>query len=257
MLPRRNSVIGFSPMPIDDLPSSRALERLKSEQRQQTPDVVRKAAIAVSKLFAGDFGAAVESFGEFHDAIADERSEYLMRWIIADLRAQDLKYEELSARLQEYLTTDWIGLLADADRKARETRAKERIRRIALILVGSVREPIPAPDETEEAMRIAMELTDEDVAALRSVLEAQEKYENQPAPFLGVLKPPLVPELGPNRALSSFGKLQGLGLIIRAQDRAEQLGGVTHPSGGGFFMLERGQNFLRSIAVQATPGHVA
>jgi hypothetical protein len=235
---------------IDSLPSSKALERLESERRQQSPQLSSKALVAVAKLFQGDFVGAVESFGEFHDAFAGERSEYLLRSIIEDLKTLDLKYEELSARQQESLETDWPGLLADADRKARETRAKERVRRIAQILVGALREPIPPPDETEEAMRIAMELTDHDVIVLQSVNEAQWRYDHQEAPVLGVLKPPLVPELPGEQVLSHFGKLQGLGLIILAQYRSEQSGGGGYPSGGGFFILERGKAFLRAISTK-------
>jgi hypothetical protein len=235
-------------MAIDDLPSARGLAQISAERLQNSPDVVQKGVRTLAKLLSGDFTAAAEFFGAFHDAIGDERSEYLLRLIVEDLGAQNRQLQELSARHQQYLATDWLALLADADRKARQTRAKERIQRMAQIIVGAAHEPIRPPDETEEATRIAMELTDEDVVALRAVYEAQHRYENQKAPAIGILKAPTVPQLPREQVLSHFGKLQGLGLIIRAEDYTQQLSGGAYPSGGGFFVLERGKSFLRAIA---------
>lgn len=93
-----------------------------------------------------------------------------------------------------------------------------------------------------------MELTDHDVVVLQSVSEAQWHYEHQETPPLGVLKAPLVSQLPREQVLASFGKLQGLGLIIRAQDHSEQSGTNSYPSGGGFFVSEPGKAFLRAIA---------
>lgn len=93
-----------------------------------------------------------------------------------------------------------------------------------------------------------MELTNEDVLALDAVYNEQQRYENQKGPAVGFLKAPMVPQLPKEQVLSHFGKLQGLGLIIRAEDHSQQLGSGSYPTGGGFFVLERGKAFLRAIA---------
>ena len=62
-------------------------------------------------------------------------------------------------------------LLLDASRKAMATRAIERVKRIAIILANGIVDPRPIDeDEVEEMMRIATELTDQDVSFLRELV---------------------------------------------------------------------------------------
>jgi hypothetical protein len=62
-------------------------------------------------------------------------------------------------------------LVLDGFRRAEQTRAKDRIKRIATILANAaVTDPIPEADEVEEMMRIAMELSDRDILPLRELL---------------------------------------------------------------------------------------
>jgi hypothetical protein len=65
-------------------------------------------------------------------------------------------------------------LVIDAARKAEATRAQERVRRIGLILANGITEvkPIDA-DEIEEMMRIAMELSDQDLDFLRELIRIE------------------------------------------------------------------------------------
>ncbi len=56
------------------------------------------------------------------------------------------------------------ALILDAARKAENTRAKERVKRLGLILANAVVEPKPVDaDEVEEMMRLAMEMSDRDI----------------------------------------------------------------------------------------------
>ncbi len=233
-------------MPIDDPAPSRALERLEAEARHRSPSVVRSLRSAFLNLLQGDIPDAVRSFTEADDALGDERSAYLLRCIVADVKRLNLNYDELSAQLHQYLETDWGELWADANRKARVTRAKERIRRISQILASSIREPIPPPDETEEAMRIAMELTDDDVLVLERVYQAAQGYEHSKG-WNDTIFAPEVPEIPRGRVLTSFAKLQAFGLIIKPQDHAVLTRSASYPTGGGFLVLPLGVSFVESI----------
>lgn len=65
-------------------------------------------------------------------------------------------------------------LLLDAFRKAENTRAKDRVRRIGLILANAMIETAPKDsDEIEEMMRVAMELSDRDIYFLKELVKLE------------------------------------------------------------------------------------
>jgi hypothetical protein len=235
-------------MAIDDLPAQVALNRIDLEELQVTPGIVTKGLNAVKMLFSGDLAGALGAFKEWNEEIVGDRTLYLFRWVIHDLRALAIEYERLSAGQRKHMETDWIGLLQTAQQKAQATRAAERIRRIAQILTHSICEPIPPPDETEELMGIAMNLTDEDVVVLLEVYERQKRWERNQASVPNLFAPTDIQGIEPERALSILGRLTSLGLIIRAQYRTQQLRTNTYPPGGGFFVLASGTAFLHSLS---------
>jgi hypothetical protein len=79
-------------------------------------------------------------------------------------------------RLAEYLDRDWPQLFLDAERRARETRGRERIARIAKILTAAAHtDPPPLPDKTEELIRVAAVLDDLDVRVLAVLVDGQRR----------------------------------------------------------------------------------
>ncbi len=111
-----------------------------------------------------------------------ENLEYLVNVLLEEFKKSNKQLEQLSEEHQRFLQTDYVELVADGLRKAENTRAKERIARIAQILF-SVAEIGPAIslDEAEELLRIATNLSDLDVAVLREIHRAQAGFlkENQ------------------------------------------------------------------------------
>ena len=171
-------------MAIDDLSSERALQQLKMEDLNRAstlatslPAIVIKALAA---LLAGDLSQASDLFTRYQDAIESKRSECLLRCVIDDLRWLRGELEKLTQKQEAYMSTDWVELLFDADRKARATRETTRIKRIAKILCSSIRiEPIPPANRMEEMMRIVMALTDDDVLVLRQIYGGQRANYNE------------------------------------------------------------------------------
>ena len=97
-------------------------------------------------------------------------------------------------------------------------------------------------------MRIAMELSDEDVLVLRAVEEAWDHYQHLPAHAMHVVTMPEVKGIPGGSVLGICGKLQSLGLIVNPEVRAKALREGSYPTGGGFVPLERAEVFLRAIA---------
>jgi|SRR5581483_5458534 len=73
-------------------------------------------------------------------------------------------------------------LLLDAARKAEATRSESRVRRIGLILANALIQSRPTdPDEVEEMMRVAMELSDRDIELLADLIHIEgDILENAP-----------------------------------------------------------------------------
>lgn len=240
-------------MAIDDLASERAIERLKLENLSRAPWLATSLPAIVVKaigaLLGGELAQATDLFTQCQETLESERSQYLLQCVVEDLKWLRGKLDKLTQEQQEYLSTDWVVLLVDADRKARATLGKTRIERIATILCSSIRiEPAPPAERTEELMRIAMELTDNDVLVLKHIRGAMEAYDRLPALAVHSLVMPDVPGLTPDSVLGICGKLQSLGLIATAEQRSKASIQGSYPVGGGFVLLDRADAFLTFIA---------
>ncbi len=208
---------------------------------------------AFAALLRGDPTQVADLFTQCQGALESGRTGYLLLCVIEDLKWLRGRLDSLTEKQQEYLSTDWVALLFDADKKARATRARTRIARIAKILCSSIQiEPTPAADQTEEMMRIATELTDNDVLVLTNLRDAVDKYWHLPADAIHTLTVPDTQGVTPDAVLGICGKLQSLGLIATAQQHATALKLSSYPSGGGFVPLDRAEAFLKFIADRGT-----
>jgi hypothetical protein len=239
-------------MAIDDLSSERALQRLAMEDLARAPETLRRAPgnvlKALTALLSGDITQAADLFSSCQDTLESERSAYLLACVVEDLRWLRKRLDQISEKQAEYLSEDWVQILMDADRKARATRSKARIRRIATIVCSSIRpDHLPPPDVTEEMTRIAMQLSDEDVLVLKAVVGEWERYQRLPGVAAHGIHMPRVEGVAGESVLGICGKLQSLGLIASPELRAKALSEFTYPTGGGFVPLKRAGEFVRAI----------
>jgi len=239
-------------MAIDDLSSQRALERIQYENLSKAPELATSLPGIAIKFIAGVFNRdptqMADLFAQYQDALESDRSSYLFRCVVEDLKWLQGKVEKLTQKQQEYLCTDWMALLVDSDRKARATVGKTKIERIAKILSSSIRiEPTLPAESVEELTHIAMELTDNDVLVLKHVREALDRYHRLPADAVHNLMIPNVPGLTSDSVLGICAKLQSLGLIATPEQHAIAISHGSYPTGGGFVPLERADAFLKFI----------
>jgi hypothetical protein len=148
-----------------------------------------------------------------------------MDTLLSELRRVSKEVEELRNKIPpmefKVRTESASKLLLNASRKAMVTRAIERVKRIGIILANGIVEPHPIDeDEIEEMMRIATELTDQDVGYLRDLVviegdlvKVNGRIERHTAHTQW--------ERGPwgaqidSQIDSVFGKLQSYGLVSR------------------------------------------
>lgn len=164
-------------MPIDD-ELSQAEQLVRSDETRSPSVIVRTFQKAAMEFIGGNPLAAIVAFGDClkgaSEEISAENSAYLLSIIIPKIRDLVKGYERLDAKQKEFLDTDWLKLLVDADRKARVMRSKDRITRLGSILAKSADlGPATPADDVEDMMRVAMELSDREVLLLEEIARLQ------------------------------------------------------------------------------------
>jgi hypothetical protein len=144
-------------------------------------------------------------------------------------------------------------LTLDAVQKAEDLRDVERVKRIGRILAHAITlGPMSDLDKAEEMMRVARDLSDQDVLALRQIYDSQFAALNGNGWDLDVHqvnvlwkeKKPSVPgTVLPGELASIFLKLQGLGLVTSVERMNTQHG----PNEQVFSLLPKGGDFVRYI----------
>jgi hypothetical protein len=130
------------------------------------PDALSHTALAVKSLVSV-FGWAVRKREE-------ERRRYLADTVRDELKRVRAKLEQLDQEYRRFVQDEFWGLVTDGLQKAERTRSTSRIARIAKILANAAIEgPTRPADMTEELMRIAVELDDEDTRVLAELVRGQ------------------------------------------------------------------------------------
>lgn len=155
-------------MPIDDLQFDALKKQFESEDLSVSP--VAKAALGVVSLIPlpPPFDKVLAKLKGHLAADSLERIYLLFEALTNDVRKHDNEIRQMSDE------GALRGLVLDAVCKAANTRVKERVKRIGLILANATIEAEPTDaDETEEMMRIAMELSDGDIRLLQELIRIE------------------------------------------------------------------------------------
>jgi len=228
-----------------------------SDERQHSP-MLRMAPqfLEIVKLFSppgAEFPiGAIKAALDWLSRHEEENRRALVDAIAEEVKRHGDELRRLLATSEEhrrFMAEEMPGLVLDALRRAEQIRAKDRIRHLGRILLHAAKcGPHDGADRAEEMMRIAIEMTDDDVLVLKQVRDDFERYLHLPADALHTLIVPDVQGVQPESVLGICGKLQSLGLIATAQQHAVALRQGSYPSGGGFVPLDRGRSFLEFIA---------
>jgi hypothetical protein len=132
--------------------------------------------------------------------------------------------EQLSEEQRQFLEFEYMPLVLVGLKKADDNRSKDCIARIANILAYAAEVGRAGTgDYAEETMRVAMDLTDRDVAVLREIDWSQTKilqWSSDMAPMDPVndcwkADPTTVEGMTPAAIVRACEKLQSFGLVTR------------------------------------------
>jgi hypothetical protein len=227
----------------------KAAEAMIASDERQTSRVVEVIADTLATLEIPGAGAITA----FLEKRRTENRELLIRVLRDELGKLIENFSKLSEEHRRFIQTDFVELVADGLRKAETIRAQERIIRIAKIL-GSVAETGIAVslDDAEEFMRIAMVLSDLDVAVLREIHRAQARLleDNQAgrvnresANEAWRDSPPQIKGVVDGDIQSCCATLQSFGLVARIDRNESKLGPNEIP----YALLRRGAVFIDFI----------
>jgi hypothetical protein len=241
-------------MPIDD-PTS-ALQSLNdSEDRQRSPiSKYAKQFLRAVKLFCpgGELPlAAVEAASEWVGRREEENRKELVDVIAQELQYRGNQIDILLAESGEhrrFMEEEMPALLLDALRRAEQTRAKDRIRRLGHILVNAAEVGHEnGADYVEDLMKVALELSHRDLLVLKEAsaeFDRQQRDNHSEAPTMIAARIWLAipwPKLGvPSEQAPSIGaRLQSFGLA----SRIEGISGDRN----SYIVLQRGKDLLQYL----------
>lgn len=248
-------------MPADDPVS--ALQALnESDERQRSPirrltkhfiQVVKLFSLPGSELTLGGISAALE----WLDAQAAGNLAELVQVLTDELKYRGAQIEKLmqeSEGHRKFVAEDLPGLALDAMLRAERIRDKDRVRRLARILVRAVEVgPSNSADYAEEMLRIATQLEERDVLVLREHVRVQGTMIQKD---IGRVKHYAAHSVGRDilARLSTAGFLQGqvdsicaklesFGLLSRTERNVNVLADDPTP----YALLQKGMDFVAYI----------
>jgi hypothetical protein len=248
-------------MPADDHPFDALEHQLHMENLSVSPVAENLLVLASDLPVEWPFNKIVEWLRKGNLA-AD--SQERIRLMLDTCKLEIRKHDEEMMKLRDSLDAEHRqareellpGLLLDAARKAESTRAKERVKRIGLILANAVTESTPTDaDEIEEMMRVAVELSDRDIEFLRELLRVQgsnlqskdhiPRFEAHQSWEQGWWRSSINPEID-----SVFSKLESYGLVARIPPPNNL--NISADFQNRYVLLKKGARFATLIREAAT-----
>jgi len=200
------------------------------------------------------FSKALESLVNKKKA---ENRDFLFQTVLDELEKLLDREPKFSDEHKQWVRDEFPGLLVEGLRRAEETRSRERIARLAKVIRNAVDfGPKQPADIAAEMMRVAMDVSEEDILALTRI------YSVQGSSMKGASRLPDINLANSSwadleRQFSSFRtgdgystclKLQGLGLIMAVDRIATTLGLQSVP----FALLPKADQFLDYIQDEAS-----
>ncbi|MBZ5697705.1 MAG: hypothetical protein LAN18_04080 [Acidobacteriia bacterium] len=163
-------------MSIDD-PLSALDQQFENEKRSTDPVMGLLADLASILPLPWQVDKIVQRIIRHLGADRLEKIELTINAIRDELRRHEDRLREMATTDEEQAEQrlqEWLELAKDGIERAQRTRARERVERIGKILANSlVAVNVPKADDVEEMMRVAMELSDKEVALLAELVRVQ------------------------------------------------------------------------------------
>jgi hypothetical protein len=182
----------------------------------------------------------------------EENTAYLLEATISKLRRLENEFRNFSEAHKRFVEEELPRLMVEAVSKADQTRSTERIERMSLIVVHAMLQG-PGVDlgKADEAIRISVDLDEQDIDILRKLYHAQTDNIRRRAflPELNVVNQSWK-ELQDqfqifksSEIYSICSKLQSFGLVTQVQRMPTVLDLTSTP----YSILRKGAEYLESI----------
>ena len=250
-------------MPIDDNPLDALQKQLDMEALSADP-ILRKVLKASTRLrFGPPFDQILAKIKDSLGAESQEHIKIMLETCIEEVKRLDREFRvfrDAASSTRPAEEPERIEslkeLVLDAARKAENTRSQSRIQRIGLIMAKAVVAPGKSDggDEFEEMMRVAMELSDREIALLRELVRIEgyllasqsyiPRYTAHTQWESGRWGDRIDPELD-----SVFSKLESYGLVSRIPPPSNL--NVTADFQNRYVLLKKGLRFSELISMTA------
>jgi len=245
---------------IDDSPIKRLQHQFEMEDLATSP--VSEAVIKIAeKLPLPELLKKGADFLSGHlNKQSEERRSLLLQTVADETVKYGIELDRLKKSVDEHSERTkpevMAELLMDATRKAQNTRARDRVQRIALILFNTLVEPkVVDADEVEEMMRVATEVSDRDIVFLRELVKIEgnqlatrdhiARYDAHTVWINGFWGDRVMPEVD-----SVFQKLESYGLVTRIAPPNNQ--NIMADIQNRYVLLPKGIRFVNLIRSRAS-----
>jgi len=236
-------------MSIDN-PLDQVVALIESDDRQNAPELADQIAKFIGELPLPGAAAIVKLIRYEKEKHNIENSALLMKTVVDELRRVGAHVDTLgrdSVRREEVRR-----LTLDATSKAEDLRDRKRVERIGKILAHAITLESNNFDKAEEMMRVARDLSDQDVLGLRYLYDTQFGILERSGLQVNVdnvnrawreSRPTRIGGIIEAEYLSIFLKLQGFGLATLV----ERIQTEIPPNEQVFALLAKGADFVRYI----------
>jgi hypothetical protein len=261
-------------MPIDDeLAQAKAMVESDERQRSAGLSVISELlrlcnSVPILKQTMGSVTAPLQALLDTFQKWRLDNLRYLIDVIIARVQVLGADLTVLSEQQMNFIRNDWLKLVLDGATKAQQTRARKRVERLAMILSHAyIKGENRNPDLTEEMMRVATGLDEDDVRVLAWLCDgmigkyqtATGRVDHESAnSFWGQVDQqgrtasggePAIPEgMNPGLLMTCCAKLQSFGLLVQVQQNPGKVSPATLP----YSPLQRGYQFLEYIRIDGS-----
>ena len=237
-------------MSIDN-PLDQVVALIESDDSQNAPELADQIAKLIGELPLPGAATIVKLIRYEKEKQNIENSALLMKTVVGELRRVGADVDNL--RRDHPVTREELRRLTlDATRKVEDLRDQKRVERIGKILAHAITLESSDFDKAEEMMRVARDLSDQDVVGLRHLYDTQfgilersglqVNVDNVNRAWRNSL-PIRIEGIIEAEYLSIFLKLQGFGLATSVERIQTELPPNEHV----FALLAKGADFVRYI----------
>ena len=231
-------------MAIDDQIEA-LLKQLEADKRESHPmtDVIwllGKAFVSAKLTFFPGVPKVLDKIEAFLKGDARDNQMLLLVLVCKEMQSIHHRLAQVSEEHRDFLAKEFPGLLMNAFKRVEWVRAKTRIQRLANVLRAAIEQgPSRSGDESEEYMRITLELGDEDILVLAALCDYTPTVEAE----IKNISDFKVAGIQSDDLESVLSKLQSYGLIAYIPEGILGVDSTDCP----FRVLPRGRKFLAAI----------